>query len=121
MSYKNTANSNGYSPTAVCCGSSGGSSGGSEAGAAALGMVGGMAVGAALDLAAAPKQPTTIIENVGAPVTAGPIPIATMIPMLPANASPTQIDGQYYYYYNSSYFKPIFDGSQVVYVASPVN
>jgi hypothetical protein len=82
-----------------------------------------MAVGSAVTSAAESRQqqPTTIIENVGAPGSAGaPMPIGSTIPVLPASASPTQINGQYYYYYNGSYFKPVFNGSQVVYVASAV-
>jgi hypothetical protein len=116
MSYMNTANNNGWEPYGGCCGSSG-YSGGAVAGAAAVGMVGGMAMGAAAESAAVPQQPTTIIENVGAPAA---MPIGTTMTSMPPNISPTQINGQYYYYYNSTYFKPVFNGSQVVYVASAI-
>jgi hypothetical protein len=115
MSYMNTANNNGWDPYGGCCDYSG--NGGSEAGAAALGMVGGMALGSAIASAATPQQPTTIVENAG---TRAPMPIGTTIPVMPAGSSPTKINGQYYYYYDNTYFKPVFNGSQVVYVASVV-
>ena len=115
-SYMNTANNNGWDPYGGCCGGS--SSGISSGGAAALGMAGGMAMGAAMESAAQPRQPTTIVENVGGPAT-GPVPIGTTVPVLPAGANPTQVNGQYYYYANGTYYKPVFNGSQVVYVASP--
>src|SRR5437868_11342848 len=46
----------------------------------------------------------------------GMVPIGTMLPVLPAGAFSTQVNGTYYYYYNDTYYKPVFSGSQVVYV-----
>jgi len=105
------SNSN-YDPYGGCCGSSGGSA----AAGAAVGMVGGMAMGAAMESATQPRQPTTVIENVQAPA---PMPIGTTVPALPPGATPTQVNGTQYFYANGNYFRPVFNGSQVVYVASP--
>jgi len=115
MSYMNTAESY-KEPYGGCCY---GSSSGSEAGAAAVGMVAGMAVGSAMK-SSQPQQPTTIIENVGAPAPAAPLPVGTTVPTLPAGATPTKVNGEDYYYYNGTYYKPVFNGGQVVYVASAV-
>jgi hypothetical protein len=106
------SNSNGHwDPYGGCCGSSSGSA----AGAAAVGMMGGMAMGAAMRSAAAPRQPTTVVENVQAPAA---MPIGTTVPMLPPGAAPTQVNGTEYFYANGNYFRPVFNGSQVVYVAT---
>jgi acyl dehydratase len=80
-------------------------------------MVGGMALGATMEAAAAPRQPATIIENVSPP---GMVPIGTTVSMLPAGAFSTQVNGTDYYYYNGTYYRPVFSGSQVVYVASAI-
>jgi hypothetical protein len=95
-----------------CCGASGGST----AGAAALGMMGGMAMGATMESAANTRQPTTVVENVS---TSAPMPIGTTLPVLPAGATATEVNGADYYYSNGTYYRPEFNGSQVVYVASP--
>ena len=109
------SNSNGYwDPYGGCCGSSGGSA----AGAAAAGMVGGMAMGAAMRSAATPQQPTTVVENVAPP--AAPMPYGMTLPYLPPGATPTQVNGINCYYSNGTYYRPVFNGSQVVYVASPM-
>jgi hypothetical protein len=106
------SNSHGYwDPYGGCCGSYGGSA----TGAAAVGMVGGMAKGAAMESAAAPRQTTTIVENAAPPA---PLPIGTTIPVLPSGATVTQANGTDYYYANGTYFRPVFNGSQVVYVAT---
>jgi hypothetical protein len=108
------SNSNGYwDPYGGCCGSSGGSA----AGAAAVGMMGGMAMGAAMESATTPRQSTTVVENVQAPAT---MPIGTTVPVLPPGATPTQVNGTEYFYVNGTYFRPVFNGSQVVYVATAV-
>jgi hypothetical protein len=100
------SNSSGkWDPYGGCCESSGGS----EAGAAALGMVGGMALGATMEAAAVPRQSTTIVENVS---SLGMVPIGTILPVLPTGAFSTQVNGTYYYYYNGTYYKPMFSGSQ---------
>jgi hypothetical protein len=106
------SNSHGYwDPYGGCCGSSGGSA----AGAAVVGMMGGMAMGAAMESATTPRQPTTIVENVQAPAA---MPIGTTVPMLPPGATPTEVNGTEYFYANGNYFRPVFNGSQVVYVAT---
>ena len=74
-------------------------------------------MGATMRGAATPTQPATIVENVSAPA---PMPIGSTIPALPPGARPTQVNGGYYYYANGNYFKPVFNGGQVVYVASPM-
>ena len=74
-------------------------------------------MGAAMESAATPRQPTTIIENVSAPAF---LPVGTTVPALPPGATATQINGMYYYYSNGNYYKPVFDGSQVVYQVAPV-
>lgn len=106
------SNSNRYwgDPYGGCCGSSGGSG----AGAAALGMVGGMAMGATMESAMQPRQSTTIVEN-----AAPPLQYAAPLPYLPPGATPTQMNGSEYFYSNGTYYKPEFNGSQVVYVPSP--
>jgi hypothetical protein len=75
--------------------------------------MGGIAMGATMRGAVTPTQPTTIVENVSAPV---PMPIGTTIPALPPGATPTHVNGMDYYYTNGNYYKPVFNGSQVVYV-----
>jgi len=70
-----------------------------------------------MESATQPRQPTTIVENVQAPA---PVPAGSVIPALPPGATPTQVNGGYYYYSNGTYYKPVFNGSQVVYVASPM-
>jgi len=103
-----------YDPYGGCCGWSGGSA----AGAAAVGMMGGMAMGAAMQSAATPQQPTTVIENIAPP--AAPMPYGTTLLYLPPGATPTQVNGMNCYYSNGTYYRPVFNGSQVVYVASPM-
>ena len=103
------SNSN-YDPYGGCCGSSGGSA----AAGAAVGMMGGMAMGATMESAAQPRQSTTIVENAGPPPTYG-----APLPYLPPGATPTQMNGSEYFYSNGTYYKPEFNGSQVVYVPSP--
>jgi len=99
------SNSN-YDPYGGCCGSSGGS--------AAAGMMGGMAMGATMESAVQPRQSTTIVEN------AAPAPqYAAPLSYLPPGATPTQMNGSQYFYSNGTYYKPEFNGSQVVYVPSP--
>ena len=75
-------------------------------------------MGAAMESEARPQQPTTVVEEV--PTAPAPLPMGATVPALPPGASPTQINGTYYYYANGTYYKPVFNGSQVVYVASPV-
>lgn len=118
------SNSNGYDPYGGCCGSSGGSA----AAGAAVGMMGGMAMGATMESAMQPRQPTTVVENVappqypappyGAPSYGGPS-YGAPLPYLPPGATPTQMNGSEYFYSNGTYYKPVFNGSQVVYVPSP--
>jgi hypothetical protein len=74
-------------------------------------------MGAAMESAARPQEPTTVIENVGTPA---PLPVGTTVPVLPPGATSTQVNGTYYYYANGSYYRPVFNGSQVVYVVSPI-
>jgi hypothetical protein len=108
------SNSNGnWDPYGGCCGSSGGSA----AAGAAVGMMGGMAMGATMESAMQPRQPTTVVENVAAPA---PAPYGGALPYLPPGATPTQVNGMEYFYSNGTYYKPVFNGSQVVYVASPM-
>jgi hypothetical protein len=103
------SNSN-YNPYNGCCSSSGGSA----AAGAAVGMMGGMAMGATMESAMQPRQSTTIVENAApAPAYAAPVPY------LPPGATPTQVNGMEYFYSNGTYYKPEFNGSQVVYVPSP--
>jgi hypothetical protein len=105
------SNSNGnWDPYRGCCGSSGGSTGAG----AAVGMMGGMAMGAAMESAVQPRQSTTIVENAAAPSYAAPLTY------LPPGSAPTQINGSEYFYSNGTYYKPEFNGSQVVYVPSPM-
>ena len=94
-----------------CCGSSGSS----NAGAAALGMMSGMAMGSAMG-SARRQQPSTIVNVQAPPAT----PYGTAAPGLPPGATPVQVNGSYYYYSNGTYYKPEFNGSQVVYVPSPM-
>jgi hypothetical protein len=109
------SNSSGHwgDPYGGCCGSSGGST----AGAAAVGMMGGMAMGATMESAVTPRQPTTVVENVA---PSAPMPYGTTLPYLPPGATPTQVNGMDCYYSNGTYYRPVFNGSQVVYVASPM-
>ncbi|HJU11777.1 MAG TPA: hypothetical protein VJ728_12915 [Candidatus Binataceae bacterium] len=109
---ESNSNGNWHDPYGGCCGSSGGS----EAGAAAVGMMGGMAMGATMESAMQPRQPTTIVENVAPPPTAYGAPL----PYLPPGATPARVNGMDHYVSNGTYYKPVFNGSQVVYVASPM-
>ena len=120
------SNSNGnWDPYGGCCGSSGGSA----AAGAAVGMMGGMAMGATMESAAQPRQSTTIVENAppaygGPPAYAppsygGPPAYGAPLPYLPPGATPAQMNGSEYFYSNGTYYKPEFNGSQVVYVPSP--
>jgi hypothetical protein len=79
-------------------------------------MMGGMAMGATMESAMQPRQPTTVVENVEAP----PAQYGAPLPYLPPGATPTQVNGAYYYNANGTYYKPTFNGSQVVYVPSPM-
>ena len=71
-------------------------------------------MGATMESAMQPRQSTTIVENNEAP----PPAYATPLPYLPPGATPTQINGSEYFYSNGTYYKPEFNGSQVVYVPS---
>jgi hypothetical protein len=50
--------------------------------------------------------------------TTTPGQIGTTVPVLPSGATATQVNGTDYYYSNGSYYKPVFNGSQVVYAVS---
>jgi hypothetical protein len=107
-----TLNNNwGSGPYSDCCWGSSGDS----AGAAMMGMMGGMAMGATM-ASAANKQPssnTTIIEN-------GPPPPAmgTMVYSLPPGATATTVNGSTFFVSGSTYYRPFYSGSQVVYIVS---
>jgi hypothetical protein len=108
------ANSN-YNPYGDCC-YDGGSSAGTALGAAALGAVGGMAVGSAIannnqNLEAVPAY------NYDSPPPAAPA-LGTTVFSLPRRAYSTTIDGSTYYVNGSTYYKPFYSGSQVIYVVS---
>jgi hypothetical protein len=107
---QSNSNGNWGDPYTGCCGNSGGSA----AAGAAIGMMGGMAMGATMESAMQPRQSTTIVENNAAP----PPAYAAPLPYLPPGATPTQINGSEYFYSNGTYYKPEFNGSQVVYVPS---
>jgi hypothetical protein len=107
---QSNSNGNWGDPYNGCCGNSGGSA----AAGAAIGMMGGMAMGATMESAMQPRQSTTIVENNAAP----PPAYAAPLPYLPPGATPTQINGSEYFYSNGTYYKPEFNGSQVVYVPS---
>jgi hypothetical protein len=107
---QSNSNGNWGDPYNGCCGNSGGSA----AAGAAVGMMGGMAMGATMESAMQPRQSTTIVENNAAP----PPAYAAPLPYLPPGATPTQINGSEYFYSNGTYYKPEFNGSEVVYVPS---
>jgi len=105
------SNSN-YNPYGDCC-SDNGSNAGVALGAAALGAVGGMAVGSALTNNAETIQPAPTYEY-----TPPPPAIGTTVDSLPPGAHSTMINGSYYYVNGSTYYKPFYSGSQVIYVVS---
>jgi hypothetical protein len=102
-----------YGPYSDCC-SDGGSSTGEVLGAAALGAVGGMAVGSMLTSAANSQAPTTTIVVNSPP----PPPLGSTVYSLPPGAYSATINGNSYWVSGSTYYKPFFNGSQVIYVVS---
>jgi hypothetical protein len=105
------SNSN-YNPYGDCCYDNG-SNAGVALGAAALGTVGGMAVGSALANNAENIQPAPTYAY-----TPPPPPIGTTVYSLPPGATITTINGTTYYVYGSTYYKPFYSGSQVIYLVS---
>ena len=107
------SNSN-YNPYGDCC-YDGGSDTGTALGAAALGTVGGMAVGAAI------ANNNQNLENVPYSYYSPP-PVApalgTTVYSLPPGAYSTEINGSTYFVSGSTYYKPFYSGSQVIYVVS---
>jgi len=103
-----------YNPYGDCC-YDGGSDAGTALGAAALGTVGGMAVGAAL------ANNNQNLENVPysyySPPPAAPA-LGSTVYSLPPGAYSTEINGSTYYVSGSTYYKPYYSGSQVIYVVS---
>jgi hypothetical protein len=107
-----TVNNNwGSGPYSDCCWGSSGDS----AGAAMLGAVGGMALGATMASAGnrQPSSSTTIIENNPAPP-----PIGTTVYSLPPGATATTVNGSTYFVSGSTYYRPFYSGSQVIYIVS---
>ena len=110
------SNSN-YNPYGDCC-YDGGSDVGTALGAAALGTVGGMAIGSALaNSENAQPAPTYNYYSDYSPPPAAPA-LGTTVYSLPPGAHSTEINGSYYYVSGSTYYKPFYSGSQVVYVVS---
>ena len=115
MSYMNTANNNGWEPYGGCCGYS------------EVWRLGCWRQRLWAWSAEWPLEPRwnrqrpqgSQRRSLGTWRGAG-LPIGTTVPVLPQAQAPTQINGQYYYYSNGSYYKPVFNGSQVVYVVSAV-
>ncbi|MBV8135484.1 MAG: hypothetical protein JO121_07580 [Deltaproteobacteria bacterium] len=110
------SNSN-YNPYGDCC-NDGGSDVGTALGAAALGTVGGMAIGSALgnneNAQAAPTY--NYYSDYSAPPAAPTL--GTTVYSLPPGAYSTEINGSTYYVSGSTYYKPFYSGSQVIYVVS---
>jgi hypothetical protein len=80
-----------------------------------LGMAGGMAMGATM-ASAANKQPTsstTIIENNPAPPAMG-----TTVYTLPPGATATTVNRSTLFVLGSTYYRPFYSGSQVVYIVA---
>jgi hypothetical protein len=75
-------------------------------------MIGGMFMGAAKKSASTPQEPTSIVNNSSEPGSYAPYP--------PPGATPTQVNGTYGYSANGIYYRPYFNGSRVVYSASPM-
>ena len=80
-----------------------------------MGMMGGMAMGATMASAAnkTPSSSTTIIENNPAPP-----PMGTTVYTLPPGATATTMNGSTYFVSGSTYYRPFYSGSQVVYIVS---
>jgi hypothetical protein len=49
-----------------------------------------------------------------------PPPMGASLPSLPVGASPVTINGTQYFFSNGTYYKPFFNGSQVVYQVTQV-
>jgi hypothetical protein len=113
------SNSN-YNPYGDCC-NDGGSDVGTALGAAALGTVGGLAIGSAIaNNENAQPAPTYNYNNYYSdysPPPAAPA-LGTTVYSLPPGAYSTTIDGSTYYVSGSTYYKPFYSGSQVIYVVS---
>lgn len=72
-----------------------------------------MALGAAVGSA---RQPT-VVDNAG--VSSPDVYRAgSQIPVFLLGTGPTQMNGVYDYYANRNYYKPLFNGSQVIYVVT---
>jgi hypothetical protein len=114
----NYLQSNGnYNPYGDCC-YDGGSNVGTALGAAALGTVGGMAIGSAIaNNENAQPAPTYNYYSDYSPPPAAPA-LGTTVYSLPPGAQSTEINGSYYYVSGSTYYKPYYSGSQVIYVVS---
>ena len=110
--------------------------GGDAAAGAAVGMMSGLALGSAIDSVPRAAQPVYPPEgttnnyyysngNYVAPAPSGgyqtvPPPMGASLPSLPVGASPVTINGTQYFFANGTYYKPFFNGSQVVYQVSQV-
>lgn len=103
-----------YNPYGDCCYNDG-SDTGVALGAAALGAVGGMAVGSAL---ANNSENTQSAPAYNYNYNYAPPPIGTTVYSLPPGATITTINGSTYYVSGSTYYKPFYSGSQVIYIVS---
>jgi len=103
-----------YNPYGDCCYDDG-SNTGVALGAAALGTVGGMAVGSAL---ANNAENTQAAPTYNYNYNYSPPAIGTTVYSLPPGATITTVNGQTYYVSGSTYYKPFYSGSQVIYVVS---
>ena len=89
-------------------------------GAAALGAVGCLVVGSMITSAAQYHAPTTTIVQTAPPYgyASAPPPLGTTLYSLPPGAYPATINDSNYYVVGSTYYKPYFNGSQIVYIVT---
>ena len=70
--------------------------------------------------AAAAKQEAAAAKQQAAAVTAtaGPLPLGTVVPTLPAGCVSTPVGGVEYYYCGGNFYRAVFQGTQLVYVTA---
>jgi len=70
--------------------------------------------------AAAAKQEAAAAKQQAAAVTAaaGPLPLGTVVPTLPAGCVSTPVGGVEYYYCGGNFYRAVYQGNQLVYVTA---
>ena len=70
--------------------------------------------------AAAAEQEAAAAKQQAAAVTAtaGPLPLGTVVPTLPAGCVSTPVGGVEYYYCGGNFYRAVFQGTQLVYVTA---